>query len=269
MHILLDIGGTNTRIAISHSGEKLDEIMKMPTVADFDDAIDAIGKIIGKYENAPVDGVCVGIAGPLDSAHSMTINAPHLPLWNNRPLKERLELITHASVTLENDCVLAGVGEARYGAGKNLPIVVYMTVSTGVGGARIVNGTPDVSRYGFEPGHQIISMDEENLSLEQLVSGTAIEQRYGKRAEDIDDPAVWERVATDLAVGLNNTLVHWSPDIVVLGGSVMKKISLDVLRKKFAETVCIFPELPIIEMATLDEPVLWGALAMATQKMKK
>ena len=132
-----------------------------------------------------------------------------------------------------------------------------------------MNGMPDVSRYGFEPGHQIISMDGEKFSLEQLVSGTAIEKRYGKRAEDIDDPAVWERVAADLAVGLNNTLVHWSPDIIVLGGAVMKKIPLDVLREKVKETVYIFPEIPRIEKAILDEPVLWGALAMATEQMRK
>jgi predicted NBD/HSP70 family sugar kinase len=269
MYILLDIGGTSTRIAISRSGENLDEVIKMPTVADFSEAVGAIENIVGKYEGAPVLGVCVGIAGPLDPDHSMTINAPHLPLWNGQPLKETLESMMQAPVVLENDCVLAGVGEASLGAGKNLPLVVYMTVSTGVGGARIIDGVPDVSRYGFEPGHQIISIDGEKFSLEQLISGTAIERRYGKKAESIDDPAVWERVAEDLAVGLNNTLVHWSPDIIILGGSVMKKIPLDMLRKKFKEAVSIFPNVPPLERALLDESVLWGALMTAKRNSDK
>lgn len=263
MYILLDIGGTNTRIAFSRSGEKLDEITKIATAADFDEAMSAIEKVIQKYRlHGPVNRVCVGAPGAQDALHSMIINAPNLPLWNGRPLKETLESMTHASVMLENDCILAGVGEANFGAGKNLPIVVYMTVSTGVGGARIVDGMPDVSRYGFEPGHQIISIDGERFSLEQLISGTALEKRYGSKAEDINDPRIWEKVTSDLAVGLSNTLVHWSPDIVILGGSVMKKISLNTLREKVKETVFIFSEVPKIEAASLDESVLWGALAM-------
>lgn len=263
MYILLDIGGTNTRIALSRFGEKLDEITKIPTAADFDEAMNAIEKVIKKYRTyAPVNRICVGVPGAQDALHSMIINAPNLPLWNGRPLKERLAFMAQAPVTLENDCILAGVGEANFGAGKNLPIVVYMTVSTGVGGARIVDGIPDVSRYGFEPGHQIISVNGEWLSLEELVSGTALEKCYGSKAEDIDDPQVWEKVTNDLAVGLNNVLVHWSPDIMVLGGSVMKKISLNILRERVKETVFIFSELPKIEAASLDEPVLWGALTM-------
>ncbi len=262
MYILLDIGGTNTRIAISQTGETLDEIIKVPTSVDFDGAMNAIDAVIKEKTKGVIDSVYVGVAGPLDVARSMVINAPNLPLWNGKPLRKKLEAITGASVTLENDCVLAGVGEAQFGAGRGFPIVVYMTVSTGVGGARIVYGMPEVSRYGFEPGHQIISIDGEKFSLEQLVSGTAIEKRYGKKPEDIEDPVIWEQIATDLAVGLNNTLVYWSPDIIILGGSVMKKISLDVLKEKIKEIVFIFPELPKIEKASLDESVLWGALAM-------
>ena len=61
-----------------------------------------------------------------------------------------------------------------------------------------------------------------------------------------------------------------SPEtIIILGGSVMKKISIDMLREKVRETVYIFPEISKIEKAILDEPILWGALAMATEKMQK
>ncbi len=266
MYILLDIGGTNTRIAFSKTGEKIDEIVRLKTLSNFDDALREVEMLIKERLEGSILGVGVGIAGPLDKEHTKTVNAPNLPLWNDKPLKLRLEEITQAPVVLDNDCVLAGIGEAQYGAGKGDSIVVYMTISTGVGGARIVNGMPDVSAHGFEPGHQILVVNGENISLEKLVSGTALEKRYGKKAEDIEDERVWQEVVRYLSVGLNNTLVYWSPDKIVLGGSVMNKISLDLLEQKFKETVFIFPEVPPIEKAVLDEPVLWGALALASQK---
>ena len=60
---------------------------------------------------------------------------------------------------LANDSDLDGLGEATVGAGKGFNIVAYITVSTGIGGVRIVGGKIDVSTYGFEPGHQIIDAD--------------------------------------------------------------------------------------------------------------
>jgi predicted NBD/HSP70 family sugar kinase len=153
-----------------------------------------------------------------------------------------------------------------------------MTVSTGVGGVRIVDGEIDKSAMGFEPGHQIIDADgtlcPECKSvpgyLERYVSGSAIEMRHGKKAYEIDDPGVWDEAARFLAYGLNNTIVHWSPDVVILGGSVTGKIPLDKVRVYLADILKIFPEPPLIRKAVLgDFGGLYGALHFLNEKKRK
>ncbi|HYA32141.1 MAG TPA: ROK family protein, partial [Thermodesulfovibrionales bacterium] len=210
-----------------------------------------------------------GVAGPLDREKTRLVRSPHVSGWIGKPLKEELQRILGAPVYLENDAAMAGLGEAAYGEGKGKRIVVYVTVSTGVGGARIVDGEIDTSAMGFEPGHQIIdgggTLCPECKSvpgyLERCVSGSAIERRYGKKADEIDDPKVWDEAARFLAYGLNNSIVHWSPEVVILGGSVMQKIPLGRVREYLTDILKIFPEPPLIRKAVLGDFVgLYGAL---------
>ena len=172
--------------------------------------------------------------------------------------------IFHAPVFLENDAALAGLGEAVFGAGKGKKIVAYLTISTGVGGCRIVDGKIDENSQGFEPGHQIIFSDKNIITLENLVSGTAIEKKYGKKPYEIFDVKIWNNVANNLAYGLHNVAVLWSPDIIILGGSMMKKIGIPVERVKFhlSKILNIFPKPPLIKKSKLgDLAGLYGALA--------
>ena len=185
---------------------------------------------------------------------------PHIPLWSNQPLKKTLEKALSAPVILENDAALAGLGEAIYGAGKNYNIIAYLTISTGVGGVKIENKKIDENSLGFEPGFQI--MNNDGLTLEDLVSGFGLEKRFGKKGEDIIDPMVWDEVAKNLAVGIYNTILYWSPNVVILGGSVIKSLDLEKIKNYLQEANEILPELPEIKKAELgDSSALWGALA--------
>lgn len=270
MYLLFDIGGTKMRIAFSADGKSFGEPKVIPTPQDFDEGIylirDAARELLGDRKIRAAAG---GIAGPLDREKTKLVSSPHISKWIQRPLKDELQKILEAPVFLENDSAMAGLGEATYGQCKGKEIVVYITVSTGIGGVRIVDGAIDKSAMGFEPGHQIIDADAticpECKSVqgyfEQYASGSAIESRYGKKAYEIDDPAVWEKEASLLACGLNNTIVHWSPDIVILGGSVMKSVSLERVRFHLRNILKILPEIPLIEKAVLgDFGGLYGAL---------
>ena len=105
--------------------------------------------------------------------------------------------------------------------------------------------------------------------LEKYISGRGVEQRFGKSAEEIDDPKVWEELAEWFAVGLNNTIVHWSPDVLVLGGSmIIKDVGIPVGRVEYhlKNIVKIFPELPDIKKAELgDVGGLYGGLELIKQ----
>jgi len=214
----------------------------------------------------------------------MTANPPNLPGWRKKPLKKDLEKLLRARVFFENDADIAGIGEAVYGAGKGYEIVAYLTISTGVGGGRIVKGKIDKNSMGFEVGHQIIDADNTmypkdkkfeqqfrekgwNLgSLTSYISGSAIRIRYGKDPKEIVERSVWEELANILAIGLNNVVVFWSPDVIVLGGSVMNKIPINFVKKHLKKTLKIFVKYPEIKKAELgDSSGLYGALAYLKQ----
>lgn len=268
MLLVFDIGATKTRIGVSSDGRRITDSRIINTAPNFDTAVADIGKAGSELAGgAAITAAAGGVAGPLDSQKEQLVRAPNLPKWNLRPLKQQLELAWHAPVYLENDTVMIGIGEATAGAGQGNNIVAYVTVSTGVGGARIVNGRPDDSSLGFEPGHHIIGPDNVVCAcggrghLEALVGGAALTAKYGKDPANITDKNVWLEITGHLARGLNNVIVFWSPDIIVLGGSVMKSIDLEGLRRQVATVCTIFPSPPPIVGSQLAENAgLAGAL---------
>ncbi len=274
MHILFDIGGTNMRLAFSADGETIAASKIVPTPRDFAEAVETFENIAKELSGGQTLTNAAGsIAGVLSQDRSTFIHGPNLPGWENKPLKRILEEKLDTEVFLENDCALIGLGEALYGAGKNLPIVAYITVSTGIGGTRIVNGKIDINAMGFEPGHQIIDAgmgllpDAPGNDLEAYIGGNAIEKRLGKKGADIADKKVWDDIARFLAYGLNNTIVHWSPHIVILGGSAMQSIDIDLVRQEVRKILRIFPEPPVIVRASLgDQGGFYGALAYLRQR---
>lgn len=274
MYILFDIGGTNMRLAASRDGKTFGEPKIVPTPAHFDEGIAVFKKLsLELADGEKILAAAGGIPGPLNKEKTEVLNAPNLPGWNKKPLKMQLEKATGAKVYIENDAAVAGLGEATYGAGKGKEIVAYLTISTGVGGARIVHGVIDANALGFEPGHHIIQMNSTGArDLESYISGKAVEKRFGKKPYEITDEAAWDEIAKFLAYGLNNITALWSPDIIVLGGSMMKKIGIPVERVRYhlKHIMKIFPELPQIEKAKLgDAAGLYGALAFLKQNLNQ
>lgn len=259
MYLVFDIGGTKARIGFSKDGKQLQETQILPTPQSFDKFLDQFVKITKNLqENNRVNILAGGIAGVFDKNQETLINAPNLSGWRNKPIKEKLQDAFRAPVFLENDAALAGLGEALKGAGQNKNIVAFIGVGTGVGGVRVVSGKIDAKVFGFEPGHQIINLD--GSELETLVSGAALEKKHNKPAENIQDQSVWEQAAKTLSLGLVNTIVHWSPDILVLGGSLMKNIPLEKITSHINHLLKIFP-CPEITLSSLGElSGLYGAL---------
>ncbi|MEK7090785.1 MAG: ROK family protein, partial [Patescibacteria group bacterium] len=166
----------------------------------------------------------------------------------------------------------AGLSEAVRGAGNGKEIVAYITVGTGVGGARIVNGAIDANAMGFEPAYQIIDADGTMIPghrrLGRYISGAALEERYGTAPAEIKDPAIQEKLSLWLAIGLNNMIVHWSPDVVVLGGPVMNIIPIKRVRFHLQKTLKSFMQPPPVKGALLgDTGGLYGALVYLKSRL--
>jgi len=256
------------RVAGSSDGKTIGAIKVAETpAADFEEGMrvfESLAREIAGEES--VEAIVGGVAGPLSRDKSFLVNAPNIPGWIGKPLKETLEKKFKARVAIQNDTALVGLGEAVVGAGKGHGIVAYVGVGTGVGGVRLVHGVIDENVYGFEPGHHIIDMNG-NKSFESLAAGKALKNRTGKNPHELDqkDP-VWKELANVVAVGLHNVAVFWSPDVIVLGGSMVvgdPAIPMAEVIKRFKEIMHIFPEIPFIEKADLgDEGGLHGGLVL-------
>lgn len=264
MYIIFDIGGTKMRFCVSFDKENLQEVKILPTPRKFEEGMTYLEEYIAKVDSTRTDkAICCGLPGVLDKDKEMLISAPNLSDWAGKPLKKILSEKAKALVYLENDADIAGLGEAVKGAGRNFQIVAYMTFGTGVGGARIVDGKIDKACYGFEPGHQIISIGDSFQELEQFVSGPSIKMIYGIDAEKISDENVWKKIEKTIAVGVNNTILHWSPDVVILGGGVIsaEAISIDRIKMFLKEILKVFPSQPELKKSELgDYAGLWGGL---------
>jgi len=266
MNLLFDIGGTKTRFAYAYEDNELSDIKIIDTPPDFEMGIKEFKNYLSSLKNPNPSSITGGIAGPLDKNKTMVINAPNLKGWNNKPLKDILQKEFNTSVTIENDAALVGLGEAVRGAGKDKRIVEFLTISTGVGGARIVNQKIQESAMGFEPGHQYIPVKDTNdlIHLEGVISGTALRKKYNKEPQEIDDEKVWDECSYYLALGIHNSVLFWSPDVVVLGGSIMNKISLEKVEENLKLIMKIFPTIPVIKKSELgDKAGLYGALRLS------
>tara|TARA_Y100000310_G_scaffold191145_1_gene191148 strand:+ start:3981 stop:4823 length:843 start_codon:yes stop_codon:yes gene_type:complete len=273
MQVVFDIGGTKTRIVVSEDGFSFKKPIVFRTEQDFANQKKKLKEATASLiQDRRINSVAGGIAGPLNKGKNKLINSPHIPGYVGIDLVDELEDVFDAPVYLENDSAIVGLGEATAGAGRGYNIVAYITVSTGVGGARIVDGKIDNKTIGFEPGHQIINFDGPKClscdgtgHLEYYISGNSLERKFNKKPYDIHDASVWEREARILAIGLHNIIVLWSPDCIVLGGSmIVGNPGIDVahVERHLKNTTHIFPELPKIKEAELkDVGGLHGALA--------
>ena len=276
-YVLFDIGGTNTRVAVSEDLKSFKQPIKFKTPPKFSDGIDKICNTIHELCPTGIRGVAGGVRGVLTEGRDAIAHDEILTGWIEEPLLETLEERLGTTVHLENDTAVVGLGEYHFGAGKQAEIMVYHTVSTGVGGVKIESGEIDEYNVGFEPGRQILDIDrtilgeDELPTLQNLVSGTALEKRTGEKPYDIpQSDAVWDQLALYLAHGLRNTIMYWSPDMIVLGGSMIvgdPRILLDDITRHTREVLEDEVPCPIIKDAELgDEGGLYGAMSLLSQK---
>jgi predicted NBD/HSP70 family sugar kinase len=263
MYAVFDVGGTHIRLALSKDGRNLNHIERFdsdPGDTGFDAFCMALKSFVQQHDIKAVAG---GISGQIDPTTGVLRLAPHLPGWQGLEVPAKLRQLLKVPVRIDNDAAVAGLGEAVHGAGREHSIVVYMTVSTGVNGARIVDGRIEPSAYGFEIGNQLVESGGRAVSLESLCGGAALQKKYGGDPKELREPKVWSHEAKYLAQGLYNTLLHWSPDIVIYNGSMMHDIAVEAISTELSKLPNPFATWPPLKLSMLgDEAGLYGGLVM-------
>lgn len=252
-------------MGFSNKGQNISGSQIIPSPQDFGQFTNSLKEFTSSL--GKIDAICGGVTGVLNPDKTLLVNSAHLLAWVGKPIKQMLVDMFGSEVFLENDAALGALGEATKGTGIGHKLVAYITVGTGIGGARVVNGKIDEKVFGFEPGHQIISLD--GMEFEQYISGTSLQNQLGTPPEQIDDPKIWDEAAQKLSIGLNNIILLWSPDILILGGGLMQKIHLDRIRFHLSRTLKLFPKPPEIALSKLGELAgITGALEYLRQNTK-
>lgn len=205
----VDVGGTLLRAAAFDEDLRLLERVEQPTLAGrgSDVVLDRLYETIRQVlPESPEDLVGIGIAlpGPLDIHEGVLIAPPNLPL-KNTPIVKLVEANVVKPVFIGNDADLAGLAEYAQGAGRGTTNMIYMTLSTGIGGGVILDGKLRTGRgLGGEIGHMVILPDGPVCGcghrghLESVASGTAIARIARERLAAGEESLVWELAEQDM-----------------------------------------------------------------------
>ena len=266
--IAVDMGGTKFRVAMISRNGAIAAFTSIKTEAykGVDNIISrltqAAHRIVNKanVDMKEISGISLAIAGGIDIHRGLVTASPHLPGWRNVPLKSIMEENLGKRVRLVNDANAAALGEYFYGRGKGIKNLIYLTVSTGIGGGIIIDGHlyEGINGVAGEIGHMIIKDGGAKCScgsngcFEAMVSGTAMareaeasikghkntllkdiyEKNNGQiKAVDIARAArtgdsvaqkIVQNAAYYLGIGLTNIVNIFNPEMIVIGGGLSK-----------------------------------------------
>jgi glucokinase len=301
--IAIDLGGTQLRAALV---DETGAILKRTAVATkaregadmiVQQMVDAAHDVMPDDANAIV-GIGVSSPGPLDTDKGIAIHLPNFKGFTNFPLRQALQDKFSQRVHLENDGIAAAIGEWRFGAGKGLRSLVYITVSTGIGGGVITDGHVLHGRMGMggHIGHMTIDPHGPRCNCgnsgcwERFAAGPFFAARAREKAVitpssslhgiretlephdvfaaaqngDTLAKALVDEEAFYLGAGITSLLYLYSPEMVVIGGGLSN--ALDQLRPGIEayigdNAMQVFRSVPLVKAALGGNSGLVGAVA--------
>ncbi len=300
--LAIDAGGTNIRVAAFQTDQT--EPIRQKRIETYVNGETSIQRLIQliqsvKADDETIEAIGIAAPGPLDPKTGIILAAPNLPEWSGISITDTVRDAIGAPAYLGNDANLAAVGEWRYGAGQGHHHLIYLTVSTGIGGGVICDDHLLLGWRGLgaELGHTIILPDGpmcgcgQRGHIEAISSGTGIANYMAEQLTDGRDSILkgnpdakaisqaakqgdelaketFDRAGYYLGLALSNYLAIFNPSIVIFGGGVSQAGDLlfEPMKKAMRETVLsehYLEDLVITGAALGDNAGLYGALALA------
>jgi predicted NBD/HSP70 family sugar kinase len=233
---------------------------KIVTNQDYDSFLKELAQLIKTLAGQDhISATGVAAPGKIDRKSQIALDFGNLP-WHHVALAKDLSPLTgHTPVYIENDANLGGLSEAKLVQDKYKK-VIYLSVSTGIGDGIIINGIIDADFADSEPGQMV---------WEDFASGRALLKKYGKRASDIEDPAIWKDYVRGLASGIGELAAILTPEVFIMGGGVgdhLEKfeVFLNDELKKYQNKLVNIP--PIIKAKRPEEAVIYGCYELIKQQ---
>jgi glucokinase len=270
MYLAIDIGGTKTLLATFNAHGTLKNSVRFETPKDYSEFLTALTQAFeGLKPESPFTYCVAGAPGMIDRATGNVKGFGNLD-WTHIPLTDDLKKITGLPVSIENDANLAGLSEAIL-VQHSFKKVLYITVSTGIGGVLVVNGTIDPETADMEFGHMTMEHEGRLQKWQEFASGKAIFAKYGKKASDIpaEDTGAWYKISRNIALGLNPLINIFTPDAVIVGGGVGTHFAKfgDRLHEElmiFGNSLVSVP--PLRQALRAEEAVIYGCYEYARQQ---
>jgi glucokinase len=303
-YIAIDIGGTQLRAALFPEGEsKPTTTRRIPTQGKDESSVDRLLELIQSIWPAEgtVKSIAMAAPGPTNYRQGVIYRAPNIPGWDNLPLAQIVRERFKVPTALGNDANMAALGEWKFGAARGYSYVLYITISTGIGGGIIDDDRLILGGNGLagEIGHITVQPDGPMCGcghrghLESYASGTAIARYVAEQlalgvpsslssitnptARDVSmaaeqgDPlakSALQRAGTYMGWGIAAFLHLYNPSIIVLGGGVSRSgpLYIEPMRAAIKERI-MAPEymhgLVITNALLGDDAGLMGTLALA------
>jgi glucokinase len=291
----LDIGGTKIAAGVVDADGGVHGFVTGPSSPSSEVGVPRLfelGRRAISESGLTVDAVGIGCGGPLDSANGVLVAPLHLPGWRDVPIAARARDVFDVPAVLDNDATAGAAGEHRFGAGRGTRDMVYLTISTGVGGGVVIDGQLHRARSGNggELGHVTVDWHGRRCRgcgrrgcLEAYCSGTSIAERadeagmHGASAADVAQAAragnaiatrLWDETCDALACGITSIVNLFEPEVVVLGGGVVRtgEQLLRPVRERVVQQVIGEPP-AIVAAAAGDAVGVVGAAAVAYERI--
>ena len=269
----IEAGGTKWVCAIGAGPDELHQVMTIPTTTPDE----TIARAVAFFsQNGNVESIGVGSFGPIDIARGLITTTPK-PGWENTDVVGALRTALGVPVSFDTDVNAAALGEQRWGTAVGIETFCYLTVGTGIGGGVMAGNALVHGLSHPEIGHMLIPHDTtrdpfagscpyHGDCFEGLASGTAIRARWGRPAHELaGEPEVWTLEAEYLALGVVNQICAVSPELVILGGGVMKQPGLlDAVRARVPALLAGYVAGPkLVTPALGDRAGVLGAIELA------
>jgi fructokinase len=234
----IETGGSTWECAVGTGPDDIRATETIPTTTPRE----TIDRAVAFLEAAgPLAAIGIGSFGPIDrNPESPTwghITTTPKPGWAHTDIGQEIRRRFGVPVAFDTDVNAAALGEHRSGAAIGLDTFCYVTVGTGIGGGGMVGGQLLHGLMHPEFGHMRIPHDRDADPFdgvcpyhgdcwEGLASGRAIEARWGRAAEELEDDAAWALEARYLALGLVSVISVLSPERIIVGGGVGRRPGL-------------------------------------------
>ena len=304
--IAIDIGASRMRAA-SYTTKSIEPILynQIPTRSEGMPIEDRLSNLIESVlsPDHEIKSIAAACPGPLDPKNGIVINPPNIPEWNYYPLQEFLSSTFKVPAAINNDANLAAYGEYSFGAGRGFSNLIYLTISTGIGGGIIVDDKLLTGTAGFagEIGHTMVQHQGPECScgqkghLEAFASGPSIVRWLKSKLEDdsahehfseveltakiISDAAengdelaiaAYERAGKFIGVAIADLLHIFNTSLVIIGGGVSRAGDLlfNPIRQSVESSIIsdvYIDNLQILPASLGDDSGLMGALVLSRE----